>query len=484
MPQAPEACDRYFAGKHVLVTGGSEGLGLAIAARAVRGGAGAVTLVARTRAKLDRAAEALRSERQEQGDARASANGATTPSKTLIQTFSVDVTDARALERAVREAERAVAEHRRAAAGAGEQASAAAAAARGAAAGPPASSPAPKKTAPMSDGGGGVDVLVAAAGAAECGYFHEAARGGAFARQLELNYLGVVHAVQAVYEGMVGRAGRLGRARARAASEAQGRWRRRRPQDAAPLPPGPANPPHQQHILIVASAMSLLNFVGYAAYSPSKWALRGLAEGLRNELQGSGIGAADEEGDAAGGTSGSSSGSGTSGQKPRRAPLSSSCSSSDVRVTIAFPPDVDTPGYARESLAKPPECAAISAGSALYSADAVARAIARGMAAGAFVAPNPSPVLALLQALCRGVVPPSAGPFASLFCWWGPAAAGRSALVSRSSPPPLAGWLALPLEMLLGFWAPLIASVAGLEHDGVARAMAPGRFARLWGAGA
>jgi 3-dehydrosphinganine reductase len=197
--------------------------------------------------------------------------------------------------------------------------------------------------------------------------------------------------------------------------------------------------------------MSLLNFVGYAAYAPSKWALRGLAEGLRNELQGSG-----------GGGGGGGAGRGGGGGAGTRAggliawlfasPSSSSCS--DVRVTIAFPPDVDTPGYAAESRTKPPECAEISEGSPLFSADAVARCVARGMARGCFVAPNPSPVLALLQALSRGVVPPCAGPF---------------------------GWLGLPLEMLLGLLGPLIAGAAGAEHDGVARRAAPSRFARLWG---
>ena len=220
--------------------------------------------------------------------------------------------------------------------------------------------------------------------------------------------------------------------------------------------------------------MSLLNFVGYAAYSPSKWALRGLAEGLRNELQGSGIGIPDEEDGDKNGTAG---GKKDPRSRPPRSSSSASSSSSDVRVTIAFPPDVDTPGYARESLAKPPECAAISEGSALYSADDVARSIARGMARGCFVAPNPSPILGLLQALCRGVVPASAGPFGTVVAGW----------VSSSSSSPSASWVAtlsslllLPLEMLLGFLGPVIASVAGAEHDGVARAMAARRFARLW----
>jgi 3-dehydrosphinganine reductase len=37
-------------------------------------------------------------------------------------------------------------------------------------------------------------------------------------------------------------------------------------------------------IMFVASALALTGYVGYSAYVPSKFALRGLAESLRNEL--------------------------------------------------------------------------------------------------------------------------------------------------------------------------------------------------------
>jgi 3-dehydrosphinganine reductase len=392
-----EPCDRYFAGKHVLVTGGSEGLGLALAARAVRGGAARVTVVARTRAKLDAAVDALRRE----------ADGSSS-TRTLVQAFSADVTDAKGLEEAVRAAEKG---------GEGD------------------GNDEQQQAAP-------IDVLLACAGSAECGYFHEAAASGAFARQMQLNYMGVVHAVQAVYAGMVERAGRLGQWRAAG---------RRRESANATTPP-PPRPPHQQHILIVASAMSLLNFVGYAAYAPSKWALRGLAEGLRNELQGSGLGGMAE---------GARAGAAHRSRRPTPS------SPFDVRVTIAFPPDIDTPGYAAENRAKPPECARISEGGALFSADAVARGIVKGMARGCFVAPNPSPVLELLQAVAgRGVVPLSAS---AGFCGGGGAGGVR-----------LPWWLGLPLDMVIGSFAPVIAAVAGAEHDSVARAGAEGRFARLW----
>jgi 3-dehydrosphinganine reductase len=413
MPPPPEPCDRYFEGKHVLVTGGSEGLGLALASRAVRGGAARVTLVARTQRKLDAAVEGLR---REAAAAEGGSSSTTTTATTHIQAFSADVTDAKALAEAVR-----AAEQQQVVGG---------------------DNNGPTTTTTTTP----VDILLACAGSAECGYFHEAAASGAFARQMQLNYLGVVHAVQAVYGGMVERAGKLGE------------WRRRRRRQGGDAAPPPPPPPKQQHILIVASAMSLLNFVGYAAYAPSKWALRGLAEGLRNELQGSGLGGGGEEGAAA---------TTTTTQRRRGVFSSSSTStttSSDVRVTIAYPPDIDTPGYAAENRAKPPECARISEGSALFSADAVARSIVQGMAAGRFVAPNPSVVLALLQAVAgRGVVPASAS--------------------SGFSGGWLGGWLGMPLDMLLGLVAPVVAAVAGAEHDGVARSGARGRFGRLWKAG-
>ncbi|HEX4671583.1 MAG TPA: SDR family NAD(P)-dependent oxidoreductase, partial [Solirubrobacteraceae bacterium] len=49
---------RHFAGKHVLITGGSSGIGLAIAHRLVEMGAG-VTLVARRAEVLQSAAREL-----------------------------------------------------------------------------------------------------------------------------------------------------------------------------------------------------------------------------------------------------------------------------------------------------------------------------------------------------------------------------------------------------------------------------------------
>ena len=68
------------------------------------------------------------------------------------------------------------------------------------------------------------------------------------------------------------------------------------------------------HVIIVSSAVSAVSFLGYSSYAPTKHALRGLADALRNELLGLGI-----------------------------------------AVQIAYPPDTDTPGCKHENETKPPE---------------------------------------------------------------------------------------------------------------------------------
>ena len=119
-------------------------------------------------------------------------------------------------------------------------------------------------------------------------------------------------------------------------------------------------------IVFVASAAAVCGFAGFASYAPSKWALRGLADCLRNELLGSG-----------------------------------------VSVHVAYPPDTDTPGYARENTTKPPECHAASraAGDTLYSADAVAGAMVRSLEKGRYHLASPDAGQNLLVAAAAGLSP-------------------------------------------------------------------------------
>jgi 3-dehydrosphinganine reductase len=73
------------------------------------------------------------------------------------------------------------------------------------------------------------------------------------------------------------------------------------------------------HIAMVSSMGGFIGVYGYSAYSPAKFGVMGLAEVLRSELKPHGIG-----------------------------------------VTVMCPPNVDTPGYAREIEIEPAETAAIN----------------------------------------------------------------------------------------------------------------------------
>ena len=96
-------------------------------------------------------------------------------------------------------------------------------------------------------------------------------------------------------------------------------------------------------VVLVSSMAGQTGIFGYTAYSASKFALTGFAQALQMELVRYGI-----------------------------------------QITLVFPPDTDTPMLAEENKIKPPETAAISAGSGVFSADAVAASLVDSMAAGKF----------------------------------------------------------------------------------------------------
>ncbi|MBA4350627.1 MAG: short-chain dehydrogenase [Rhodobacter sp.] len=95
---------------------------------------------------------------------------------------------------------------------------------------------------------------------------------------------------------------------------------------------------------LISSAAGLSGLYGYSAYAPSKFALRGLAEVLRVELAPQGIG-----------------------------------------VTLCMPPDTDTPQLAAEIPLRPAVTNRIAALGGILSADQVATALIRGMAANRFL---------------------------------------------------------------------------------------------------
>ncbi len=91
----------------------------------------------------------------------------------------------------------------------------------------------------------------------------------------------------------------------------------------------PAMQPNS-HIVLVSSSAGLIGIYGYSAYSPSKFAVRGLAESLRGELKGLGVG-----------------------------------------ISIIYPPDTDTPQLAEENKTKPLATKLITATAKVWSAAAM-----------------------------------------------------------------------------------------------------------------
>lgn len=97
------------------------------------------------------------------------------------------------------------------------------------------------------------------------------------------------------------------------------------------------------HIVIVSSIAGQIPVFGYTAYCGAKFAVRGFAEALYFEA------------------------------KPY-----------NVRVSIVYPPDTDTPGLRRERQTLPPECLEISETAGLFAAEDVSRTIAYAILQGRF----------------------------------------------------------------------------------------------------
>jgi len=233
----------HLRNQHVLITGGSSGIGLALAHRAAAAGA-RLSIVARDPKRLSMARDLIR------GSA---------PDAPEVVAAPADVSIQSEILAALAAAERV---H------------------------------------------GPVDVLITSAGVARPGYFEEVPV-EVFERTMAVNYLGTLYPLKAVVPAM-----------------------RRRGRGA---------------VVLVSSGAGLCGLFGYTPYSPSKFAVRGLAEALRAEMRDTG-----------------------------------------VQVTIVYPPDTDTPQLAEESRTKPPETRALTAGGGLWTADEVARVTLEGLARGRF----------------------------------------------------------------------------------------------------
>ena len=88
------------------------------------------------------------------------------------------------------------------------------------------------------------------------------------------------------------------------------------------------------HIIYFSSILGYMGMMGYGAYVPTKFAIVGLAEALRNEL------------------------------KPH-----------NIKVSIIYPPDTNTPGLSTEKEGKPPECVIMSETGGLLEPNEVAEYI-------------------------------------------------------------------------------------------------------------
>ncbi|MEN6430203.1 MAG: SDR family oxidoreductase [Coriobacteriales bacterium] len=98
------------------------------------------------------------------------------------------------------------------------------------------------------------------------------------------------------------------------------------------------------HIAMVSSMGGFIGVYGYSAYSPAKFGVMGLAEVLRCELKPYGVG-----------------------------------------VTVLCPPNVDTPGYAREVRIEPPETAKINGSVTAASPKDMARVFVSAVEKGKYL---------------------------------------------------------------------------------------------------
>lgn len=226
---------------HVVVTGGSSGIGRAFVRQVIRSGARVSVLALPDQALAD-------TERELQATGAAYTVG------------GLDVTDGIAVEAAVQQATNVL---------------------------------------------GPCDVLLTSAGIAHPGYF-ENLDGDVFRRTMEIDYFGTLYAIRSVVPAMIERG--------------------------------------RGSVVGISSTAGLVGVFGYSAYSPAKFAVRGLLEVLRMELRPWGI-----------------------------------------HVGCVCPPDTDTPQLAYENRFKPPETFAISGAIKPYQADAVAASIVAGMERGRFL---------------------------------------------------------------------------------------------------
>lgn len=238
-----------FDRSHAIITGGSSGIGKAIAKLLASKGAN-ISIIARTWNTLT--------------EAKAEIEAVRSPFDRRVIAIAADVSDPQQTEAAIQEA---IAQN------------------------------------------GPVDFLITSAGIAHPGYFHELPI-EIFEQTMAVNYFGTLYAIRAVVPQMQER--------------------------------------KKGHLVLISSGAGLIGIYGYTPYSPTKFALRGLAESLRGEMKVYGI-----------------------------------------NVSIVYPPDTDTPQLIAENRTKPEETKRITATADMWTAEQVARETIRGMEKASFaIAPG------------------------------------------------------------------------------------------------
>lgn len=157
----------------------------------------------------------------------------------------------------------------------------------------------------VEDQAGRIDYLFNSAGSVHPGYVQDIDL-ELFHQMMDVNYFGTVHMTKAVLPGMIQR--------------------------------------RSGHIVNIASMGAVISYIGYSAYAPSKFAVRGFSDALRSEMQ-----------------------------------------AYNVRVSIVYPGDTDTPQLDFENQFKPPETAALGGMGRLYTPDEVAVSILNGVQRGGYV---------------------------------------------------------------------------------------------------
>ncbi|CAN4116504.1 unnamed protein product [Withania somnifera] len=113
-------------------------------------------------------------------------------------------------------------------------------------------------------------------------------------------------------------------------------------------------------IAIMSSQAGQVGIYGYTAYSASKFGLRGLAEALQQEVIGE-----------------------------------------DIHVSLIFPPDTETPGFAEENKRRPQLTRILAASSGFMKADEVAKKALNGLKSGNFIR---SFLLAFVEVIAAGIL--------------------------------------------------------------------------------